>query len=73
LILLRSSVAHIYKNSSSTYVGVSHNKRDKKWATNIRIDGKQTRVGSFVEEKDAAKAYNDAVIKNGLNSSLNIL
>lgn len=44
------------KNSTSKYIGVSWNSRDKKWKTNIRIDGKLKYLGSFDDEIEAAKA-----------------
>ena len=44
-------------NKSSKYVGVSFEKSSKKWVANIRINGKATKIGRFVNEYDAHLAY----------------
>lgn len=46
------------KNSSSQYKGVYFCKRDKVWVSAIRHNNKQTRIGNFKSEKEAALAYN---------------
>ncbi len=51
------------KNSSSKYKGVYLIKNIKKWWVSIRIKGNNKNLGYFSDEKDAAKAYNAAVIK----------
>ncbi len=43
---------------TSKYKGVSWNKRQKSWASNIKINKKQTFIGYFKDEDDAALAYN---------------
>ena len=48
-----------YKNSSSIFKGVSWCKRDNKWRANIRLNKKLYFLGSFINEIDAAKAYNE--------------
>jgi hypothetical protein len=53
-----------HKNSRSIYKGVSFYKRVNKWVAQIRIDGKNKHLGYFENEKDAAKAYNEAAIHN---------
>ncbi len=42
---------------TSKYKGVSWCKRDKKWITQIRLNGKLMHIGYFKNELDAAKAY----------------
>ena len=51
------------KNSSSKYKGVSLNKLTNKWRARIMINGKQKHLGYFMNEKDAAKAYNNVAIE----------
>jgi hypothetical protein len=50
----------IRKATSSKYIGVSLNKSDHMWKSQIRQnDGRKTYLGLFHREKDAARAYND--------------
>lgn len=51
------------KGSSSQYLGVSWCKRDKKWKAQICIDWKQTFIGRFKTEVEAALAYNRMAVK----------
>ncbi len=51
------------KNSTSKYKGVSKTKSGSNWIARIAKDGKQIWLGSFLNEKEAAKAYNEAAIK----------
>lgn len=56
---------HFYgtKNVTSKYPGVSWYKRCKRWRAQIRHNGKKIWLGTFVNEIDAAEAYNQAVLK----------
>ncbi|MCP3681075.1 MAG: hypothetical protein GY861_00155 [bacterium] len=47
----------VTKPTSSRYKGASWFKRDSKWRSYIKIDGKQIHLGYFDKEEDAAKAY----------------
>jgi len=50
--------------ASSQYKGVCWNKRRKKWRTQIGVNNKRLTVGHFVNELDAAIAYNRAARRN---------
>ena len=47
-----------YKHSSSKYKGVYFGKTQKKWISQISINGKNKHLGCFDNEIDAAKQYN---------------
>ncbi len=60
------------KNSTSKYLGVMWDKSRGKWRAEIRKNGKYLNVGRFVNEKDAAIAYNQKAIQmHGRFASLN--
>ena len=46
------------KNNTSGFKGVSRSKEKKKWYARICYQGKEYFIGSFNNEKEAAKAYN---------------
>jgi hypothetical protein len=52
------------QNTSSKYKGVYFNKQCKKWKVQIKIDDKRKHLGYFENEKDAARAYNEAAKHN---------
>lgn len=47
-------------NSSSKYIGVSYNKKNNKWIACITINKKQTYLGSFETELEAAAKRDEA-------------
>ena len=49
------------RKQSSQYPGVFWDKKDKKWKTQIWINGKRKRFGGFVSELEASEAYKQAV------------
>jgi len=54
-----------YKSTatSSIYPGVCWDKSNKRWRASIRINKVRKQLGSFIDEKEAAQAYQDAVIE----------
>jgi hypothetical protein len=50
-------------NTSSKYRGVCFEKSCQEWGAFMRINGRQTRLGRFKNEIDAAKAYDKAARK----------
>ena len=52
------------KEGSSNYTGVTINKAaNKKWQAQIRIDGKKRRIGSYMNEEEAAIDVARAIFK----------
>jgi len=54
----RNSVKHQRGKPSSQYKGVYWSKTENKWKACIRFNGKSKGLGTFVDEIEAAKAYN---------------
>ena len=59
------------KVASSRFRGVSWYKTKQKWRTIIRIDGKNKTVGTYVDETEAARAYDAFVRAQSLDKPLN--
>lgn len=59
--------AHRYKkaryNNSSKYKGVSWDKRRNKWVVQIKVDEKTKYLGAYIDEDEAARVYNQAVLE----------
>jgi CTP:phosphocholine cytidylyltransferase-like protein len=55
------------KEGASKYVGVYFNKMKNKWVAQLRIEGKQRRVGYYDEEEEAAVDYARALFKYRVN------
>lgn len=52
-----------FANTSCTYKGVYFNKTTGKWRAMIGINGKRINLGYYVDETEAAKAYNTKAIE----------
>lgn len=53
----------IPKNNTSGFKGVTLNKRDGNWTSQIKVDGKHIFLGNYVLAEDAALAYDKAACK----------
>lgn len=53
----------IQSNNKSGYKGVAWNKEKKKWQAQARFCGKRYSIGYFQTKEEAAKAYNNTIIK----------
>ena len=50
------------KGTASKYKGVVWDKREKKWRSAIRVDGKFHSLGYYADEADGARAYDKAAV-----------
>ena len=50
------------KDSTSKYLGVSWDATYKKWIVQSHLDGKNIRLGGFIDENEAAKRYDTFVL-----------
>ena len=53
-----------HSDGSSVYKGVSYKKRLSKWTAQMHMNGKQTYLGVFTSEREAAEAYNAAALEH---------
>lgn len=52
-----------HKNNKSGYNGVFWDKKNERWETRIRVDGRRIHLGRFESLEDAAKAFDKAALK----------
>jgi hypothetical protein len=50
--------------TTSRFIGVSWDNRDKKWISKMQVNGKRKTLGYYDDELEAAKAYIDAFIES---------
>lgn len=58
-------------SNTSGYRGVYFDKKINKWVSNITVNKKRIIIGNFIYKINAAKAYDDYVIINKLNHTIN--
>lgn len=63
----------IHSTNTSGYRGVILEKRNNKWVAYLTVNKKRKHIGYFATAIEAAKAYNDYVLSNGLEHPLNII
>jgi len=61
LISNRENSSKDKRNGTSKYIGVSWKSKEKKWVAQIQIKGKETYLGRFTNEEEAAEAYQVAL------------
>ena len=57
VVTTRENTNQKHLKSTSKYVGVTWHKRDKRWQSSIRLNGKKEYLGYFKSEYDAHLAY----------------
>lgn len=67
IITQRENSNKKHLKSTSKYVGVNWHKDNKRWVAQIVINGKHYYLGSFLNEKKAAKTYAKAVLASNNN------
>lgn len=66
----RKNTKNSQSNKLSAYKGVS--KKNGKWRSQIYVNGKKVHLGTYADEIEAAKKYDEAAIKNfGLYAHIN--
>lgn len=60
-----------YTKKGSKYRGVNWCSDRKKWRVSRQINNKRVRIGDYTTEKDAAKAYDEYLKKNGITKGYN--
>ncbi|KAG2485674.1 hypothetical protein HYH03_015646 [Edaphochlamys debaryana] len=61
-----------FSSGSSSFRGVGWHKGRGKWTVRIRADGKHLNMGSFADQREAARAYDAAALKyHGAKARLN--
>ena len=69
----RRNTRMLRKTNTSGYRGVSYISRDNKWKAQICVNNIRISLGAYFDKIEAAKAYNNYVIINKLEHTLNII
>lgn len=59
----RRNIDSMRRGKTSTYTGVSFDKKKGKWVANISANGKRKYLGCFENEEDGNKAYQEELAK----------
>jgi hypothetical protein len=59
----------LYSSNTSGFTGVSFDKRDKKWISQIIVDGKYICMGRFANIEDAIKERRKAEVEHGFHQN----
>ena len=62
IVTTRENTNKKHLQSTSKYVGVSWSKQAKKWVASIYKDGRLNNLGYFIDETEASKYYENALI-----------
>ena len=69
-VLLPNSEDEISRGPSK-YTGVSWNRKNQKWIVQLCLNGKQRYLGSFVDEEEAARTYDEYAMRLAPGRRLN--
>lgn len=72
-IVQSRNIKQIRINNTSGYKGVCWAKNNQKWLSSIVVNKKNKYLGYYDTKEEAAKAYNDYIILNKLEHTLNII
>lgn len=61
----------LYQPPVSQYYGDSFESASGKWRARLTVQGKVHSLGRYAKEEDAARAYDQAVVRYGVESELN--
>jgi len=62
----RQNCENKIRKNKTGFIGVHWHNRDKIWASNIQINGKNKHIGNFKTPEEASKAREEYKIKNGI-------
>ena len=66
IVTNRQNCENKIRKNKTGFIGVHWHNRDKIWASNIQINGKNKHIGNFKTPEEASKAREEYKIKNGI-------